>query len=68
MLLGATLAIGGGVVALVALIALMMMLGDPMADVPGRNTAIEGSNRNRSYLKKKDKIIGQVDDKKSKTG
>ena len=34
MLFGATLAIGGGLVALVAVIALMMILGDPVADVP----------------------------------
>ena len=34
MLLGETLAIGGGLVALVAVIALFVMLGDPMADVP----------------------------------
>ena len=35
MLLGETLAIGGGMVGLLAMIALMIMLGDPMADVPG---------------------------------
>jgi hypothetical protein len=34
MLLGATLAGVGGVVALVAVIALMIILGDPMAEPP----------------------------------
>jgi hypothetical protein len=44
MLLGATLAIGGGLVALVAVIALFVMLGDPMADIrPSRSSMLRGS-------------------------